>query len=164
MTSFDSDIAKLEDAMQLFAQAMKRPQRWTQIVARSGIAIDRPAASVLHTLILHEPKKLRVQDLALQLGIEPPSVTRKTQELEQAGYLRRRPDPQDRRAISLEVTPAGHNVARQLSKVQRDIMSEALTDWPSDERHQFISLFERFSHNLASTADVQTKHVIRKDT
>lgn len=142
-------MQRLEEAMRLFWQAMKRPQRWAQLMAQAGVDLDRPAAFILHALIGDKPYGWRVQDLADQLGIEAPSVTRKTQELEQAGYLKRQPDPHDGRAISLQVTRKGRTACRKLWQVQRRQIAAVLEQWPDGERHQFIDLFERFSTDLA---------------
>ncbi len=160
MSSFEEDIEILENAVRLFSQTMKRPQRWAAVTARARINIDRPSAVILLTLLLSKPRACRVQDLALQLGIEPPSVTRKTQELEQAGYLRRVPDPSDRRAIDLSITQRGRTAANRLWKAQRDILAKALQDWEPLERRQFVKLFERFSGDLM-TASVHDRELER---
>jgi DNA-binding MarR family transcriptional regulator len=148
--NLEYDIETLTTALRLFVQTMKRPQQWASITKQAGISIDRPAASILQTLLLHQPLSCRVQDLAAHLGIEPPSVTRKTQELERLGYLRRSRDEHDRRAIGLVVTPRGQIVAERLWKAQQQAMSNALEDWTAADRHQFASLFERFSTDLAA--------------
>jgi len=142
-------MESLEEAMRLFFQTMKRPQRWAAVTAQAGVNIDRPAALILHMLIAHQGRPCRIQDLAIQLGIEAPSVTRKTQELEQAGYLQRIPDPLDKRAIGLKVTASGRNVGSRLWKAQRQAMRRALSGWPTVERQEFIALFQRFSNDLA---------------
>ena len=150
MDVLESDLQQLEDAMRTVFQAMKRPQNWARISARAGLNIDRPSAVILYKLSAAPAKSLRVQDLADQLGIEAPSVTRKTQALEQAGYLERRPDPRDRRAISLQLTGEGRNVSRRLWKAQREVIAQALATWKPSERHKFITLFERFATDLAT--------------
>jgi DNA-binding MarR family transcriptional regulator len=154
MASLDSDIVVLEEAVRGFIKIMKRPQHWAQVAERSGVDLDRPSAAILHTLIAHEPQRLRIQDVAVQLGIEPPSVTRKTQILEEMGYLRRATNDADRRATSLEVTAAGRKLSDKLMKAHHQIMSDALATWPDTDRHQFVTLFNRFSSDLA----VVSKH------
>jgi DNA-binding MarR family transcriptional regulator len=151
MGNLDNDVAKLENAIRLFVQAIKRPQRWAAITAETGINVDRPSAVILHKLIEHEPKQMRVQDLARELGIEPPSITRKTQLLEELGYIQRLPDAGDKRAVSLKVTPAGHKVTKKLWQAQRQSMVDVLANWPADERHQLATLLERFSQQLIET-------------
>ncbi|HVX47876.1 MAG TPA: hypothetical protein VHA05_00770, partial [Candidatus Saccharimonadales bacterium] len=81
MSSMENDLEALENAMRDFFQNMKRPQNWEHIKRRSGVAIDRPSAIILKSL-LSTPAPHRVQDLADHLGIEAPFITRKTQDLE----------------------------------------------------------------------------------
>src|SRR4051812_3756621 len=102
MVGLEQDVEILENAIRTFVQSIKRPQRWARITAATGINLDRPSAIILHKLVTHEPDHIGVQDLARELGIEPPSVTRKTQLLEELGYIKRLPNPKDKRAVSLK--------------------------------------------------------------
>ncbi len=156
MSPLDNDIERLENAVRAFAQTMKRPQRWSAVTARAKVDIDRPSAVILQTLLNTESASCHVQELALHLGIEPPSITRKTQELERAGYLRRVPNPEDRRAIDLRITAKGRTVANRIWKAQRSMLSEALQDWDPAERREFVRLFERFSSDLMLTGTGKT--------
>ena len=160
----ESDFKTIDEAMSLFFQTMKRPQRWAAITAQAGIDLDRPAAFILQTLLINQGQRNRVQDLAAQLGIEAPSVTRKTQELEQAGYLRRTPDPNDGRAIDLEVTPAGRAIGERLWEAQRASTRQVLRDWPAADRRQFVNLFKRFSQDITDYhQDSYAKQTERND-
>lgn len=154
MTGFDADIERLEAAFMQLIRAFKRPQRWAHVTARAGVQLDRPAAAILQLLVMNLPQRLGVQDVADQLGIEAPSVTRKTQELEAAGYLRRSRQPNDRRAVELRLTPRGRQSTRKLWKSQRLIFVHSLRGWPAADRQQFITLFERFSQDLAHDAEI----------
>src|SRR4051812_23155419 len=107
MEDLQADLKTLESAMRLFFQTMKRPQRWTDLTVRAGVSIDRPGAMILQVLASSPTERYGVQDLATLLGIEAPSVTRKTQELESSGYIRRVRSAEDKRSVSLELTPAG---------------------------------------------------------
>ncbi|HEX7633043.1 MAG TPA: MarR family transcriptional regulator [Candidatus Saccharimonadales bacterium] len=156
MSALEDDIDTLETAMRLFFQTMKRPQRWTQITTEAGINIDRPGAVILHTLIASESDGNRVQDLANQLGIEAPSITRKTQELERLGYVKRVPDPQDKRAVTLHITARGRKANDKLRAVQKKQISSVLKEWDPAERRQFVELLHRYS------ADITAKNSITK--
>lgn len=150
MDSLEADLEKLETAMRLFSQTMKRPQHWARVTAGAGINLDRPAVFILHALMMPREQGWRVQDLASQLGVEAPSVSRKTQELETAGYLKRSRNPDDRRAIGLKLTPQGRSVCQRLWKVHRRNIAHVLEHWPARERRQFVELFERFATDLAA--------------
>ncbi len=150
MTDIQSDLERLDEAMRLYIRTMKRPQRWSQIMERANVRLDRPSFHILHALTVPREQGWRLQDLATELGIEAPSVTRKSQELEQAGYLRRTRNPMDKRAIGLQITARGRNLTNRTRQVQLELISEVLAQWPINERKQFIALFERFSTDLAN--------------
>ena len=61
--------------------------------------------SALSVLVFGGPKSLGA--LAAAEQVKPPSMTRVVQELEAAGYVKRRRDVSDRRAIRLEATGKG---------------------------------------------------------
>lgn len=149
MIELPSDIERLEQALRTFFQTIKRPQRWAEITAKAGIALDRPSATLLFVLSHHDPHSMRVQALAVHLGIEPPSVTRKTQELEAAGYIERIPDPDDKRATGICLTPLGREAAGRLRQVQRESMEAALRHWTKADRDQLVSLLEHLSQDIA---------------
>ena len=148
MADLEQDIANLEVAIRNFVQTMKRPQTWAMLSARAELTIDRPGATILRLLVA-QPGNWRLHDLAEQLGVEAPSITRKTQQLELAGLVYRQRDEKDGRAFSLRITEKGRIVARKIETAQRQIIEAALQDWPSTERQHFIELFQRFSTDLS---------------
>jgi DNA-binding MarR family transcriptional regulator len=150
MEQLETDLDQLEQAMRLLFQTIKRPQQWAKITDIAGISIDRPSASILHILMVPRPQGWRIHDIAVQLGIEAPSITRKSQELESAGLVRRVPNPLDRRAIGLQLTAAGKTINNKLKRAQRVTMSEALLSWTDSDRRLFIELFSRFAHDLSA--------------
>ncbi len=149
MMSQKLNFTKLESAMRLFFQTTKNPQYWAEINRRSGVFIDRPAAFILHSLENHSKSGVNVHDLAHHLGIEAPSITRKTQELEALGLIKRSPGLTDRRVINLKLTPQGSVVANKLMKAQHEVMHQAFEQWSNGESQQFANLFERFSQDFA---------------
>jgi MarR family transcriptional regulator for hemolysin len=56
-------------------------------------------------------------DLAASVGIEGPTLTRHLDAFEQRGLVRRRPDPANRRASLVELTPEGHAMHARLREV-----------------------------------------------
>lgn len=149
----EADLDRLDEALRQLFQAMKRPGAWSSMTANAGIQIDRPAATILHILMAHESEAMpcRLNDVAEHLGVEAPSVTRKTQELEQAGLIKRQRDSEDKRAVDLIVTPKGHEIGKRLWQARRDNIAQVFKNWPTADRQQFISYLERYSRDLADS-------------
>lgn len=149
MSELENDLEKMERSLRLWFQTVKRPQHWASVTTQTGVNIDRPAAIILHTIMNSPQPGCRVQDLASELGIEAPSVTRKTQELEEAGYIERSRSQTDRRAVALKITAKGKAAHDKLWKAQRQGMYHVLEQWEPAERHKFINLLERFSIDVS---------------
>ncbi len=87
----------------------KAAQRWNELLAQGfaaeGFARVRPAfGSVL--VPLFEEHGLRLGELAERGGISKQTMTTMVREVEDAGFVRRKPDPADARATRVYLTAA----------------------------------------------------------
>ena len=71
-----------------------------------------------------DPGGTRLTELAARAGITHQSMSELVSVLEQRGYLERCPDPGDRRARIVRLTPAGRQVARRAIKELAAIEAE----------------------------------------
>jgi DNA-binding MarR family transcriptional regulator len=96
-----------------------------ELVARldaAGFAGLTPAHSaVLENL---DPGGTRLTDLAARARMTRQSMTELVSVLEQRGYLERQPDPADRRARIVRLTPTGRQLVRQAIKETASIEAE----------------------------------------
>lgn len=148
MERSESEIALLETAMLTLLQTIKRPRYWAEISARAKVELDRPAAAILRLLSLQD-HDAGVHDVAASLGIEAPSVTRKSQELEEAGMLTRRRDQEDRRIVRLQLTAKGRAAIRRLNAARTELLGEVLDKWSRADRERLITLFDRFARDFS---------------
>ena len=65
-------------------------------------------------------RSLRMQDLAARAVLSRTRVSRIVGELEAAGYVERRPDPDDGRASLVALTPAGREALRRAAPLYLD--------------------------------------------
>ncbi|MGV9771775.1 MarR family winged helix-turn-helix transcriptional regulator [Streptosporangium sp. NPDC003464] len=92
----------------LFAADAALRAHFEQVVAVVGLTVPQA-----HTLIqLQEPQRMGM--LAGHLHCEPSHVTAIADSLEQCGFLRREPDPDDRRAKRLTLTTSGQELRGRL--------------------------------------------------
>jgi DNA-binding MarR family transcriptional regulator len=94
------------------------------LVEHSGVQFERALHPVLMTIGKLEP--IRMTDLALALALERSTVSRQATRLEELGFVRRVPDPEDARASLLEISPAGHDVLSKLYAAWDEILGEQL--------------------------------------
>src|ERR1700759_1284880 len=92
----DETIAALESALHSLARL-------------PGHDLDQAGMAILYVLRA-EASSPRITDVAARLGIDPPAVTRKAQQLERLGLVSRSRDAGDARAFRLRLTPEGNDM------------------------------------------------------
>lgn len=136
-----ADVAELDRALTRIAYLLTRNRRNGLTTSAAAVPLDRAAVTVL--LALADTGAIRPGELAARLEVEAPHVTRQVQRLEKADYADRVPDPDDRRAQLVQLTPAGRAAAHRIREVGRNGMQAALAHWPADDLHQLATLFNR---------------------
>lgn len=87
--------------------AARRVQRhYERALAPFGLT----ASQFLTLEVLWKENGLKFKELAECLSIEGPTFTGALDRLEQAGYVERRDDPDDRRSLRIWVTPRGQEI------------------------------------------------------
>jgi DNA-binding MarR family transcriptional regulator len=143
----DATIATIETALYSLARRLRQAQLKDYISRQAGDDIDQAGMAVLYTL--HGEKTgLRVTDLATRLGIDPPAVTRKAQQLERLGLVSRARDNRDARASWLRLTPEGRQVIKRFLVARHQWLTALLADWPAAECREFARLISRFADDI----------------
>jgi len=102
---------------------------------------------------------LRQVELAERLDMEPITLCRIVDRLEEAGLVERKTDPSDRRAWLLELTARADPVVKQLRGLARGIAEEAME---GIEEQKLLELRERLAairSNVARSSDQRGKAV-----
>jgi DNA-binding MarR family transcriptional regulator len=150
-------VAELDRALTRISYLITRARRNDLITTAAGVPLDRAAVVVL--LELADAGAMRPGELAARLAVEPPHITRQVQRLARAGYAERAPDPDDRRAQLVRLTPSGRAAARRIRETGRQGMAAALAHWSPDELHQFTTLFHRLVDDfLAYATEYERSH------
>lgn len=82
----------------------------------------------------------RASDLAHQRFVDASVISRQVAQLEQAGLLTRRPDPDDRRVSLLRATAEGERTVSELEQRKSGWLSDALADWDDRDVRQLAEL------------------------
>src|SRR6185437_14626620 len=87
--------------------------------------------------------------IARQLGLATPTVTRAATRMEAAGLLRREPHPTDGRLVRLVLTDRGRELERVIVPEMRALAEQTLTGFSTEERAELITALRRVHRNLA---------------
>jgi DNA-binding MarR family transcriptional regulator len=143
----DETIATIETALHSLARQLRQAQLKDYISRQAGDDMNQAGMAVLYTL--HGEKTgLRVTDLAARLGIDPPAVTRKAQQLERLGLVSRARDADDARAWRLRLAPEGRQVLKRFLLARHRWLAALLADWPPAECREFARLISRFADDI----------------
>lgn len=82
------------------------------------------------------------------LGIEPPSLVPLLDQLERAGLVERRACAEDKRAKTLHLTPAGHDLAAHAERAAESVRSELLGDISETDLETTARVLARFQANM----------------
>lgn len=149
-------LTVLPRLMQLSA-VLNRSQLVERAMDRVGIALDRPALTVLVTLSM-AGRPLRVGEIATRMEVVGPHVTRHLNELERRGLVRRVVDPHDQRARLVELTPEGGDAAGRYLGAVLGWLSDAVAAWSDEDRRTLGDLLARFVDDLtARLADLDDR-------
>jgi DNA-binding MarR family transcriptional regulator len=76
----------------------------------------------------------RISDFASFCGLNPTMVSRMAPKLEAAGLLRRRPDPNDKRASTVEATTKARKLLERVRSERSDVLARLLDDLDDQDR------------------------------
>jgi MarR family transcriptional regulator for hemolysin len=91
---------------------------------------------------------------AEQLEVEPITLCRMVDRLEEAGMVERRRDPADRRAWQLHLTAKSQKVVAKLQQSVDSLVDEMLCGLTLQEREEFARLLNTVGTNLSGRRDM----------
>jgi len=133
-----------EDAFRLAKHALA--QASTSVFARHGVYEGQQFVLRL----LWREDGLTPGQLARQLGLSTPTVTRAATRMEASGLLRRERHPGDRRLVRLWLTPRGREIEGVIGPEMQALTKQTLAGFSAAERAELIAALRRIHANLTS--------------
>jgi DNA-binding MarR family transcriptional regulator len=124
-----------------------RLARWAFDQQVREIGVTGPQARLL--LNLHRRPGENQGFYAEQLEVEPITLCRMVDRLEEAGMVERRRDPADRRAWQLHMTPRSQKIVAKLQLRVDSLVEDMLCGFTPDERSEFARLLKTVGANLS---------------
>ena len=101
---------------------------------------------------LWKEEGLTHSDLADRLHVHPATVTNALKRMERAGFLERRPDPEDQRVSRVYLTEAGREIRGSVERVWSQLEEQTVEGFNDEEQAALERLLERVYENLAGEA------------
>jgi DNA-binding MarR family transcriptional regulator len=128
-------------------KALQRVIRATKRTVHDD-TVDRAAIIILSSL--KENSAVRLSDLAGDLLLDISTVSRQAKALEDRGLVTRTEDVDDRRAVRLQVSPAGLAVLDQAWTRRNRWLADSLHDWTPEDRAELVAMLTRFADSLSA--------------
>lgn len=113
---------------------------------RAGVEVTGAAQRLIYYLMENGP--LRLSELARRTETDPGILTRQVNALERQGIVERRPDPTDRRAMTVHMLPRGRRIALRLREVQDEVLGGQLAGWTGADLEQAAALMEQLIRDI----------------
>ena len=114
---------------------------------RASFGITLPRFDLMAQLERH-PEGLRMGELSKRMMVTGGNVTGITDQLEREGLVLRVPDPHDRRASAVRLTPAGRSAFAEMAAVHERWIDEMLADIPSEDKASLIAALAAMKERL----------------
>ena len=144
--SADTTTFEIFDVVRLFRL------RFEEAIAASDVVVTSAEARVLTNLAVHG--SLRQAEIADRLAIGAMSVTSLIDRLERSGFVRREPDPDDRRANRVHLTDRSEPVLRRIGEVKALLSERARVDIDPEDYATYTDVVRRIRKNLLSSETV----------
>lgn len=95
-----------------------------------------------------QESKISVNELATRLNISKSAVSRTVDDLVNKGYLDRKPNPDDRRYVDIELTEKGQKTFQEIELNSRRYFETILENIPISKRETTLEGIETFSAAL----------------
>jgi DNA-binding MarR family transcriptional regulator len=125
---------------------LRRVQRIHLSTTSGDVALERSAYGIMCKLADEGPQRLGA--LAVSFGLDPSTITRQVQALEEIGLADRTTDPTDRRASILDLTDNGREILDSTREHRRARLQAALSEWTEADLKDFGRLLTEFNASL----------------
>ena len=96
------------------------------------LGLYRGQPRLLHALWEREARTH--SELAEHLNVQPATITKMLQRMQEAGFVQRRQDPEDQRVSRVYLTAAGRDIQERVQQVWQQLEEEALAGFTLEER------------------------------
>ncbi|MBW0091454.1 winged helix-turn-helix transcriptional regulator [Pseudonocardia sp. KRD-184] len=145
----DDAVDELADAVTHLVRKWRTAGRRVPNAAHSTLALLQLAG-------LLDEGEHRIGEIAELRGVDQSVVSRQVGELQARGLACRRPDPSDRRAGLVSLTPDGHALVGRTRTLRRDLVRSALERSDAGDVHTVARLVAALAEEIEARADQLT--------
>lgn len=139
----DKDTAKLVPLVNMIA----RMTRTTMAQELSGTGLYPGQEGVIE--VLATGKQLTPSEIAIQLGVRPPTITKTISRLEEQGFVVRTKSKTDGRQVYVSLTKEGEKLLKVIKKAIKRTEKRALSGLKKKDRQNLQAILADIARGLA---------------
>ncbi|WP_126173559.1 MarR family winged helix-turn-helix transcriptional regulator [Altericroceibacterium xinjiangense] len=143
----------MSDTENLVAAYAELYLRFVRVMDRRMAAEGASLARTRLLLFLQRKGPMRATAIAEFFDQSPRTVTEAIDTLERDGLVRRKPDPSDRRAKLVSVTPAGLEAVRKTEPLRSQMVERTFGVLNAEEKAWLAEILERLSATLPGSGE-----------
>jgi DNA-binding MarR family transcriptional regulator len=125
--------------------------------AREELGLTQAQCRLLAVLAAHEGEPVSQAELAQKVGVTPMAVAALCDRMAAAGWLERRPHPEDRRVNHLHILPKARKALQQAMGIGDELTASVLQGFSATDRRQLVALLQRAREGLLALGDAAAK-------
>lgn len=110
--------------------------------------VDITQTQIFTIMTLSEKAPVRLSELGKKLHISAPTVTGIIDRLEKSGYVKRIPDGKDRRAVNVDLTSKGRNIAKKLRITIKRKWKSLLIKLPKRDQENYVNILKKIQRGM----------------
>lgn len=112
-------------------------------------SMEIPQTQLFTIITLFEQEPCRLSELSRQMRISAPTTSGIVDRLERGGYAKRLADKEDRRAISVVLTPKGRRIAKTFRATVQERWHELLSSLSVEDQENYLRLLKKIREAVA---------------
>ncbi|MGZ5182485.1 MAG: MarR family winged helix-turn-helix transcriptional regulator [Ramlibacter sp.] len=116
--------------------------------ANDELGLTQAQCRLLVVLAAHDDEPVSQADLAHKVGVTPMAVAALCDRMAAAGWIERRPHPDDRRVNHLHMLPKARKALQQAMAIGDELTDAVLHGFSAAERRQLVALLGRAREGL----------------
>lgn len=151
MTSTDRRAKVKELQEEFYRLFVRRRHNAIQLAQRIDPEIEPASYSVLSTLQTNGPQ--RMTTISRHLGIGKPTLSRQLSTLAERGFITKKADPDDGRALVISLTEEGRERLEAAQKERSERYLDMLSPWTLEEIQTLSGLLSKLNRTYAEYDD-----------
>jgi len=119
-----------------------------RVLLRFFQSVNITQTQIFTIATLAEKAPMRLSILSKKMCISAPTITGIVDRLEKLGYVKRVPDRTDRRAINVDLTTKGKNIAKKLRATIKRKWKSLLIQLPKKDQESYVRILGKIQRTI----------------